>query len=198
MFAEVLDVMRHGPALADYRGIFALFREGRAMVSLPPERFEELSGRLPPGPVDPDVWAAAFREHGWRVIGPAFMGYAEWMPESSGSAARELREDDMPAVARLAAACDPEEWEHGGSDPAEVPCSGVFTAAGEVAALAGYEVWSGTIAHISIVTHPEHRGRGYGREAVAHLAKRALAAGLLPQYRTLEANAASMRIGAGV
>lgn len=194
MFGEVLQVMPHGAALADYNGIFALFREGRAMVSLPAERFDELSRRLPAGPLQPGSWAAAFRGLGLRVIGPAFIGYAEMMPPGCGDAAREVRAEDSDAVARLQAACDPEEWDHGGSDPGEVPCSGVFTAEGELAALAGYEVWSGVIAHISIVTHPEHRGCGHGREAVAHLAKRALAAGLSPQYRTLEANEASMRI----
>lgn len=194
MFIEPLHVMPHGPALADYHGIFALFREGRAMVSLPAERFEELSAILPPSPLHPGSWAAAFRELGLRVIGPAFIAYTETLPPDGGCTARELQEEDMASVARLRAACDPQEWDHGGSDLAEVPCSGVFTAEGEIAALAGYEIWSGTIAHISIVTHRDYRGRGYGREAVAHLAKRAQSAGLLPQYRTLEANAASMKI----
>jgi predicted GNAT family acetyltransferase len=50
------------------------------------------------------------------------------------------------------------------------------------------------IAHISIITHPDHRGLSLGRSAVAHLAGRAIAAGLLPQYRTLESNQASMRV----
>jgi predicted GNAT family acetyltransferase len=84
------------------------------------------------------------------------------------------------------------EWEHGGS-PIEHPCSGVFVR-DQLASLAGYEIWSGGIAHISIVTHPEFRGDGYGRSAVAHLMERVIGAGLLPQYRTLEANGASMRL----
>ena len=198
MFTESLHIMPHGPALADYHGIFTLFREGRVMASLPAEGFGELSKLLPPGPLQPGSWAAAFRGLGLRVIGPAFIGYAETLPPDSGSTARELREEDSAAVAGLQVACDPQQWDHGGSDPAEVPCSGVFTAEGELAALAGYEIWSGTIAHISIITHPDHRGHGHGREAVAHLARRALSAGLLPQYRTLEANAASMRISAAL
>jgi predicted GNAT family acetyltransferase len=63
-----------------------------------------------------------------------------------------------------------------------------------VAALAGYEVWGSTIAHISVITHPDFRSRGFGRSAVAHLAGRAMAAGLLPQYRTLQSNRASIRV----
>lgn len=67
--------------------------------------------------------------------------------------------------------------------------------AGEtLAALATYEVWGGRLAHIGVVTHPVHRGRGHGRSAVAHLARMALAAGLIPQYRALESNIPSIRI----
>ena len=180
MFADELRIMPHGPALADYHGIFALFREDRAMISMPPDRMAE---RLP---TEPALFAAAFSN--FRVIGPAFIGYADTMRPG---AAEEL--NDPVHARRLQAACDETAWDHGGSEVGAVPCSGVF-ADGELAALAGYEVWTGSIAHISIVTHPRFRGRGYGREAVAHLACRALEAGLVPQYRTLEANLPSMRI----
>ena len=65
---------------------------------------------------------------------------------------------------------------------------------GELIALAGYETWGGTIAHISIVTHPSHRNQGAGRTAVAGVTQHALRAGLLPQYRTLQSNQPSIRI----
>jgi predicted GNAT family acetyltransferase len=75
----------------------------------------------------------------------------------------------------------------------ECPASGVF-AGGDLVALAGYEVLGSTIAHISVITHPAFRGRGFGRSTVSHLARVALAAGLVPQYRTLESNRASIRV----
>ncbi|MGP3966622.1 GNAT family N-acetyltransferase [Streptomyces sp. 6N223] len=54
---------------------------------------------------------------------------------------------------------------------------------GQVAAAAGYELWPGRVAQVSVLTGPEWRGRGLARltgsAAVAH----ALAAGLLPQWR---------------
>ncbi|WP_035601269.1 GNAT family N-acetyltransferase [Haloferula sp. BvORR071] len=194
MFAEELMLVRHAEALADYDGIFALFREGRVMVSLPGDRFEALQRRLPEWSpaLDPRAWAGYFRDAGFRVIGPAYIGYAGAVPEMEG--VRNLSEADLAAVERLRLACDPEEWDHGGSEAGEVPCSAAFAEDGEIAALAGYEIWSEEIAHISIVAHPGYRGRGYGRAAVAHLAARALRAGLLPQYRTLEANAPSVAI----
>lgn len=189
--------MPHGPALAGYNGIFALFREGRAMISVPEPRLDEWFERIPPEPLPPKMWAALFRGFGFQVIGPAFIGYAEEIGEA-GERARILDASDAAQAALLEKGCEPEEWDHGGSVVGEVPCSGVFAEDGSLAALAGYEVWSGTIAHISIVTHPDHRGRGYGRDAVAHLARRAMASGLVPQYRTLAANAPSMRIAAAL
>jgi predicted GNAT family acetyltransferase len=63
-----------------------------------------------------------------------------------------------------------------------------------LAVVAGYEVWGGSIAHISVIVRPGFRGRGFARAAVAHVAARAVEAGLLPQYRTLESNRASIRI----
>jgi predicted GNAT family acetyltransferase len=93
----------------------------------------------------------------------------------------------------LQKSCAPTEWEHGGST-SENPCSGVFID-GLLATVASYEIWGGVIAHISVITHPDYRGRGFARSAVAHIAARALASGLLPQYRTLESNRPSLRVG---
>jgi predicted GNAT family acetyltransferase len=70
---------------------------------------------------------------------------------------------------------------------------GVFEKGGLVA-LASYELWGGRIAHISIVSHPLWRGRGYAATAVSALAKIVLERGLVPQYRTLEANKPSMAV----
>ena len=75
----------------------------------------------------------------------------------------------------------------------DAPVAGTF-AAGVLAAIAGYEVWGDAIAHISVVTHPAHRGRGLGAAAVSRIAAEALERGLLAQYRTLEANASSLAI----
>jgi predicted GNAT family acetyltransferase len=75
----------------------------------------------------------------------------------------------------------------------EHSCSGVFMGE-QLVAIAGYEAWGGGIAHISVVTHPDFRSQGFGRSAVAHLGERTIRAGLLPQYRTLESNQASIRL----
>lgn len=197
LFARPLHLLTHGIELADYNGVFALFRDGAVTASIPPDpdgTLRALLSALPPG-VSPDSFAAALRPVSSAVVGPAYIGYAEAVTAAvipPAPPARALDSGDAAALDTLRQSCDATNWEHGGSS-IEHPCSAVFVG-GRIAALAGYEVWGGTIAHISIVTHPDFRSRGFGRSAVAHLAGRAIAAGLLPQYRTLQSNRASIRI----
>lgn len=193
LFTSPIHVGLHGPELEGYWGASALFREGKAMVSIPSGSDEFLAESLadPARLSAPAVFTDAFSTLSALTIGPAYVGYASFIHEP-GSSARALNESDTPALQHLQDECHPAEWDHGGS-PIEHPCSGVFVD-GRLASLAGYETWGGTIAHISIITHPDFRGRGYARDAVAHLATRALAEGLLPQYRTLESNLPSIRV----
>ena len=97
LFREPVSVVPHGPRLADYDGVFALFREGAARVSLPADRFEALSARLPGPPITPEEFAGSFVRAGFRVIGPAFIGYARECPPCPG-AVRALDGPDLPRV----------------------------------------------------------------------------------------------------
>jgi predicted GNAT family acetyltransferase len=54
----------------------------------------------------------------------------------------------------------------------EQPCSAVFVE-DQLVAVAGYEIWGSTIAHIATVTHPGFRQRGYGQSVMAHLTQKA-------------------------
>jgi GNAT superfamily N-acetyltransferase len=195
-------VQLHAGTLLDNPGIWILVAGGTPLISLPndsstalidlaqswsasdvadPALLQRQIAPLSPRPVD-------------KIIGPAFIGYG-----SSDSLdlrdARFARPLGSPAaIRRLQGACEPEEWEHGGSEPHPERTFGVLDEADELLALSGYEVWNDSIAHISIVTHPLQRGRSFGRAAVALAAQHALGAGLLPQYRTLRQNAPSMAI----
>ena len=193
LFSEPFRIVLFGSELAEYRGVFGLFRDDSAIVSLPPHRADTLRpllSALAPG-CSPGALAFALRSVAAATIGPASIGYATNVALPT-KPVRALTPNDAPALETLQQACDPTEWEHGGS-PGGNPCSGAFVN-GQLVAVAGYETWGGTIAHISVVTHPGFRGRDFGRNAVAHLAARALSAGLLPQYRTLESNHASIRV----
>jgi len=197
LFAEPFRLIGHGNAWADYEGAFALFRNGSVVVSVPARRIDSLRPHLErlPAPFSPDAFARALSAISTSVVGPARISYSRKL-RSPAHPARALLATEDGAIQALREACDATQWDHGGSS-IEQPCSGVFLGC-QLAALAGYEIWGSTIAHIAIVTHPDFRGRGYGGSAVAHLTMRALAAGLLPQYRTLESNIASIHIAESV
>ena len=144
---------------------------------------------------DASIWAAIFEDEVEAVVGPAAVRCADrgtFRPITAEGSVRTLAPEDEPAVARLRAASPPVEWEHGGSEIVH-PQAGAF-AGDELVALAGYETWGNRIAHISVITHPAHRGRGLGTAVVSHVAVLALDRRLVPQYRTLEANAPSIAI----
>ena len=193
LFAEPFRIVTHRGQFADYHGVFGLFRQASAVVSVPSSHADTLLPMLThlTGGCSPDVLAAALEPVTQRVIGPAYLGYTLNIAPPTHPT-RALHSGDFHAVQEMQSSCDPVEWEHGGS-AIENPCSGVFVD-GRLAALAGYEIWGNRIAHISVITHLAWRGRGYASSAVAHLGQRALAAGLLPQYRTLEANLPSIHL----
>jgi GNAT superfamily N-acetyltransferase len=130
-----------------------------------------------------------------KVIGPAPIHYGTAASLDLRDAVRaESFTPEAAVVSELRDACG-EAWTDGGSELSEgVPLFGAFDEANRLAALASYKVWSGAIAHIYVITHPERRGRGFGRAAVAQAAGHALSAGLVPQYRTLQANAPAIAV----
>jgi GNAT superfamily N-acetyltransferase len=122
-----------------------------------------------------------------RVIGPAFYGYADRETfDSVASAARVLTSDGESAYDILRAAVLDDEWEQGGMDFVPKETVGLYVD-NDLVASAGYDVWDGLIAHLAVITHPDHRNKGHGRAVVSRATERALADGLLPQYRTADA-----------
>ena len=192
LFDEQFKVVSHGGELTNYNGVVALARGQRIVASTPPDRIDLKD--LLAGIVDPSLSAVhmVLQPVASRVIGPAFIGYADEVREIASEAV-SLGATHVAAVDALRFSCLPEEWEHGGTDVTSCPASGVFER-GRLVALAGYEIWGGAIAHISVLAHPQFRARGFGKCAVAHIARRAMGAGLVPQYRTLESNLPSLRI----
>jgi len=189
------------PADDGSRGIYAM-EFGAAPVALLPaglmdRHAPQVAGALAAGlGGGAEPWRGIFGERVEAVIGPATVRYAEeqsFRPLPFAAAARLLTGGDLHAVEALRRACPAAEWEHGGSDPFHDVTAGVFMD-DELAALAGYGVWGGVIAHVSIVAHPAHRGRGHAAAAVSRVTEEALRRGLIAQYRTLESNAPSVAL----
>lgn len=193
-------VVPHHVELTGYWGIYIFLRGAVPVISVPPELLDDFTQHAAswsPGLPDEQDIATLIGMQVERVVGPAYIGYADaktYQPIPT-SAARILGHSDAPAIERLKAACGREEWEHGGSDLEEPLLVGRYVG-GELVSLAGYSIWGQTIAHIAIVTHPDYRGSGYGTECVSVIGQEALKQELVPQYRTLERNTASIKIAA--
>jgi RimJ/RimL family protein N-acetyltransferase len=189
--------------LGHYRGIYCYRREGAALASVPPDELAHWATRLRGLSAEQLLEAGVMAERAGvapaHLVGPAVIAYAdvETLRPLPTAGTRLLSASDEEAHAALQDACPPLEWQHGGSEFGLLPLAGRF-ARGELVALAGYEVWGDRIAHIAVVTHPAHRGKGYGAEAVSLLAENVIARGMIAQYRTLRANTPSLRLGASL
>ncbi len=138
------------------------------------------------------------------VLGPAFYGYVDestFTPVETvaaiDSGIRRLTDDDTDAFDRFRMVCPDEEWSAGGTELAPNRTIGAF-ADDRLVAVSDHECWDERIAHITIITHPEYRNRGYGHAAVSLTTEQALATDLLPQYRTLDAWPQSVALAEGL
>jgi len=193
------SVVRAGPELASYRGATVVFRPPACVLAVPADWVEPVAARIgqrPPAAVfDATLLRQVFGTAVDQIIGPAWLGYADasdFRPAPT-LGARLLADQDLPELQRLAAACGPIAWAHSGIDPARPPVFGCF--AGDRLAAAGtLERWGDRLLHVGIVTHPGHRGRGYGKAVVSAMSAHGLATGGVMQYRTLQANLPSVGI----
>ena len=193
------SVVSNGPELASFRGATVVFRPPACVLAVPADWYEPVASRVgqwPPAAVfDVVVLRHVFGAAVGQVIGPAWLGYADasdFRPAPT-MGARLLGDQDLPQLQRLAAACGPVAWEHSGIHPARPPVFGCFE--GEVLAGAGMlERWGDRLLQVGIVTHPDYRGRGYGKAVVSAMTAHGLAAGGVVQYRTLQANLPSVGI----
>jgi GNAT superfamily N-acetyltransferase len=189
--------------LGDYHGVFVFRRRETLIISVPPARLERDRAALGASPArllgDLPTLKAQIAVPIERVVGPAFVGYADagTFRPMSRAGTRLLTADDRDRFERFRRACSALEWEHGGSDLGEQPVAG-YCVGDEIVAASGFELWGERIAHIAVVTHPAHRGLGYGARVVSAIAAVALERGLIPQYRTLMSNTPSIRIGAAL
>lgn len=184
-----------------WAGLFVFRRGDACVVQAPPglgaATARWIAGRGADVLLDPAYWAGALGPRFARVVGPAWLGYADATdfrpaPELG---ARALGPADEPALRALEAACGAIAWEHAGIVYGYEPIYGVF--AGDVLAAAStVDLWRGNLGHVGVVAHPAHRGRGFATAVVACATREGLARGLTMQYRTLAANAPSVAIAA--
>jgi len=182
-----------------YHGVHALRHADACILSVPPawlQRAARAANGRPAGQVfDAGFLRELFGEAVDRKIGPAFLGYADasCFRPADPRGSRLLLPQDEPALPRLAAACDPVEWDHSGIEWGAHPVYGCFDGE-ELAAAGTLEPWGADLLHVGILTHPARRGQGYGRAVVSAMTASGLEQERVVQYRTLRANAPSVAV----
>jgi GNAT superfamily N-acetyltransferase len=168
---------------------------GTSVIACAPADYHERLAAEPRSSalVSPETLGALLPER-TRLVGPAFIGYADSIAAAAASADETAASASEPAFDALRRAAATEEWEHAGLDGHVRPIF-VKLADGDVIAAAGYERIGVEVAHVGVLTHPDHRAAGHGRKIVAATARLANSRGLLVQYQTLLANKGSIAIG---
>lgn len=145
--------------------------------------------------------AALFGSAVRRILGPCPIAYfpaATLHPDESLPPYRALAVGDAAPVEHLAIDCGPEAWSDGGLElDAHRAVFGCF-ADNRLVSAASYEIWGDTIAHVGVATAPSHRGRGFAKSVASAATAHALRQGLVPQWRTLASNVASVRVGQAI
>lgn len=189
------------PIATDGSECARVFRRGsgRVLICSPglTEVLERAEPDSPSGLDDEAFLRDALGNRVAKMFSRVYLGYAETRrTERPESPARRLSIADLSTLDDLRASVSATEWEHSGIDESQ-PLAGCFVDSKLVAA-AGYEVWNGWIAHVGVVTAPQYRQRGFGRDVVAQIANHAISRGLIAQYRTLGSNQGSMAIASAL
>lgn len=141
------------------------------------ERVRRVASRF--GRLDRD----ALQEDGVTAfLGPARLDYLDrsaFRPVD-GVEVEQVDKND-PGVAALLAAT--------GDDAHESGIAGITSPAfvvrvdDEIVSVSGYNLWLRSTAHMCLLSHPDHRGRGWAGAVASAATQHALAARLLPQWR---------------
>jgi hypothetical protein len=129
-----------------------------------------------------------------KLLGPASLAYADrgcFQPR--GTCVTVMLPAGHEAVRELTSACGPRDTDESSIAWFTSPVS-VVERDGKVVAACGYEVWSGALAHIGVLTHPRWRSRGLATSVASSTVAHALDAGLIPQWRARCTLTASRRI----
>jgi predicted GNAT family acetyltransferase len=106
---------------------------------------------------------------------------------------RKIVPKDQSSLKDLIQPCQPVEWEHSGLSVHDKHLFGCFLD-GRLVAVAGNILWDPNTVNPGVITHPDHRGKGYGTAVVSAAVQRAIKHDHLVLYQTLLANTPAVKI----
>jgi RimJ/RimL family protein N-acetyltransferase len=192
-----IAVTAHGTSLIGYKGAIAFKHQDSWVLSVPSQMLDDIKMRVEELSTETlfnlkglsDFFGASVD----RIIGPAWIGQIEskdFIPCHSDKV-RSLMKSDWSVFEKFLAQNDKIEIEHSSLVSGREPTVGVFCD-GNIAAAASYELLEGAVAHIGVLVSKEHRGKGFGKEAVSLITKLALESKFGIQYQTLKENKSSV------
>ena len=185
-------------ALGNYDGALA-FRHGNALIVSVPEMSPEierskLRAAKPAQAFDAQFLAKVFVINSDKITGPAWVGVADRSSfKATKSPARLLTAADEAAMRELAEGCGETAWKQSKIAVDRQTNFGIFSGPKLVAA-SGYLNMEGVLAYIGVITHPDHRGKGYAKSVVTACMTHALEHNLIPMWRTLDAHETAVQL----
>jgi len=185
-------------ALGNFDGALVFRRKDACIVSVPATSPEiersKLRSAKPAQAFDARFLANVFVISTDKITGPAWVGVADRSSfKPAKSAARLLTAADEAAMRDLAEGCGETAWKQSKIAVDRQTNFGLFVGPKLVAA-SGYLNMGGLLAYIGVITHPDHRGKGYAKSVVTASMTHALEKNLFPMWRTLEAHGTAVQL----
>ena len=146
---------------------------------------DNLATVIPEQATDRTAWRPMWPSEPGRILGPAELAYLDrpdFAPRSGEPVGAVALAEITDAVAALEHDAGPDDVNEVGITDATSPLFVIWRGT-TVAAVCAYRPWVGRLAHMMVLTHPDHRGRGLAQRAATEAARHALEAGLIPQWR---------------
>jgi GNAT superfamily N-acetyltransferase len=146
---------------------------------------DTLGAAAPEQATDRVAWGALWPSDSRHILGPAELAYLDppdFAPRTGEPVFAVALADAEDAIAALERDAGPDDVNEVGITDAASPLFVIWREA-TVAAVCAYRPWVGRLAHMMVLTHPDHRGHGLAKRAATEASRHALDAGLIPQWR---------------
>jgi GNAT superfamily N-acetyltransferase len=145
----------------------------------------KLGAVMPEQATDRPAWGSLWPSDPRHVLGPAELAYLD-SPDFTPRAGEPV---EAVALADISDAVAALEHDAGSDDANEVDVTDavsplfVIWRGTAVAAVCAYRPWIDRLAHMMVLTHPDHRGQGLAQRVATEASRYALDSGLVPQWR---------------